>query len=187
MASVQTVQPKHPKRKRSPYRAPLARASLRILAGDVLSGFSDEVGRCRGRVQRLTIVSPWVTHPVLERLLERADRDGALVLLVTRPGVSPSHVAAISAVELAAGGRVLLNRRLHAKLYICEEAAGRGFAVIGSANMTASSKGLDELAVLIRPVSGSHLISQFAPAAARLATGTAGRRRLSQPQQRRIS
>src|SRR5207248_2337982 len=101
MAYVQTVHPLGPDRKRSS-AVPLAQASIRLITGDVLGSFADEVQRWRGRVQRLTIVSPWVTYSgsatVLERLLERAESDQAAVVLVTRPSTSASHAAAIAAV-----------------------------------------------------------------------------------------
>lgn len=173
MASGRTVHPRRADRKRSTCQTAVARARVRFISGDILGAFADEVGRSRGRVHRLTIVSPWVTHDgsggVLARLLERAERDSASVVLVTRPDATVSHTAAVSAVEGATRGRVLLNDRLHAKLYICELGSGRGFALIGSANMTASSKDLDEMAALVRPVRGSRMLAQLAPAAARLA------------------
>ena len=188
MASGITVHPRQADRKRSACQTPLAHARVRFIGGDILGAFADEVGRSRGRVHQLTIVSPWVTHGgVLARLLERADRDGAPVVLVTRPGATASHLAAVGAVQEAARGRVLLNDRLHAKLYICELEAGRGFALIGSANMTASSKNLDEMAVFVRPMRGSRMLSQLAPAAARLAGRRTPARRSIRLEQRRRS
>lgn len=161
-----------------------------MFTGNILQSFADEVGRSRGRMERLTLVSPWVTLPgaesVLDRLLQRSARDGTRVLLVTRPETGPHHAAAISAVERMPRGRVLLNARLHAKLYICELEKGREFAVISSANMTAASGQLDEVGVLIRPLAGSHTISLLAAAAARLA-GTASALRRTGHQSRRPS
>jgi hypothetical protein len=189
MASGRTVHSRRAERKRSTCKTPLTRARVRFISGDILGAFADEVGRSRGRIQRLTIVSPWVTHEgtggVLARLLERAERDGASVTLITRPDPSAGHLAAMSAVEGAARGRVLLNERLHAKMYICELGGGRGFALIGSANMTTSSKDLDEMAILVRPLRGSRMLSQLAPAAARLARRSRPRRSIRLEQRRR--
>lgn len=167
------------------------KAAVQVLTGDVLQKFADEVGRSRERLERLTLVSPWVTlsggESVLDMLLQRCARDRTRVLLVTRPGTGPCHAAAISAVDSMPRGRVLLNRRLHAKLYICEFERGREFAVISSANMTAASGGLDEIGLLIRPLGGSRMISRLAPAATRLAGRRSARRRLTGHQLRRPS
>jgi hypothetical protein len=150
------------------------------LTGDVLEAFVTEVSRTRDRVCRLTLVSPWVTYvddaDVLGRLVARAVRDDASIALVTRPPSGSGHAEAIRRVSSLPRGRVVFNARLHAKVYICEQSRRRGFAVVGSANLTSASAGLDEAALLIRPSRGSALIGEIAGVAGRLGRPTRERR-----------
>jgi hypothetical protein len=127
----------------------------------------------REQVRRLTIVSPWVAADGGDRLVSfrelvaRVDRRGGSVVLVTRPTSSQAHAAAIDCVAEARRGTVHLNSGLHAKLFVCE-ARGRGsFAVIGSANASAGSSSLDELALFVRPARGSRIVKNLAGVAVR--------------------
>jgi hypothetical protein len=116
-------------------------------------------------VRRLTVVSPWVSYSeesALPRLLRRSENDAAAFVLVTRAATCESHADAIDAITRSSRGTVFLNERLHAKLFVCQEHGGSGFAVIGSANMTSASPDLDEFAVIVRPLGPSTLIESFA-------------------------
>jgi hypothetical protein len=143
----------------------LRRAHVQLATGDVLEAFARAVARTPRRLRRLTVVSPWVSYddssPLL-RLLRRAEHDGAAVVLVTRPATCESHAEAIQAVASSSRGRVFINERLHAKLYVCQEHGSPGFAVIGSANMTSASSGLEEFAMIVRPLGPSGLIATLA-------------------------
>ena len=144
---------------------PLRRAHIQVTTSDVLEVFVGAVIRTRRPLQRLTLVTPWISYVdggPLSRLLRRAARDDAAVVLVTRSARAGSHAAAIDAVRGCRGGSVLVNPRLHAKLYVCEEVGGPGFAVIGSANMTSHSAHMDELGVMIRPTGLTPLIPRLA-------------------------
>jgi phosphatidylserine/phosphatidylglycerophosphate/cardiolipin synthase-like enzyme len=149
--------------------APLRRAHVQVVTGDVLARFAAEIVRTRRRLRRVTIVSPWISDKagadLFERVLRRVVRDDATLVLVTRPSSSADHSSAISRVENLKRGRVFLNHRLHAKLYLCEQEGEQGFAIIGSANMSASSSGLQELAVIIRPLARDGIIYSIAQAA----------------------
>jgi hypothetical protein len=81
-------------------------------------------------------------------------------VVVTRPPASQNHVAAIDALERLDRVSIHFNPSLHAKLYACEEGRGRGFGVIGSGNATAA--GLDEVALLVRPLGESQIITEIA-------------------------
>src|SRR5437867_1462464 len=142
-----------PHRSESRKSAP-RRAFVQVVTGDIFGLFAREA--LQAQQKRLTIVSPWVDSdlphaPSLAELLDRAERLSASVVLATRPLETSSHARVIAAVLNYRRGRVFLDPSLHAKLYVCEEADGRGFAVVGSANMTDSSHRLRELAVVIRP------------------------------------
>lgn len=172
-------------RNRSSYD-PLRRAHVQILSGDVLEAFVREVERRKVPPRRLTLVTPWISYACgvegpLARLLRHAETNDSSVVLTTRPSTSDGHAAAIEAVMQRSRGSVLFNPRLHAKLYVCQEGgSGGGFAVIGSANMTSASSGLDEVAVLIRPVGRSRIVSHLAgPTATKLGRRSRSPRRVS--------
>lgn len=113
----------------------------------------------------------------LGRLVERAERHGASVILVTRPPQIDAHEEAIELVLRSSRGVVHLVPGLHAKLYVCEPRLGRGFAVMGSANASDSSIGLAEVALVIRPERGSSIINELAgPTVRGLLTGGSPRR-----------
>ena len=136
-----------------------------ILRVDPFGAFAQAVAR--ETPTRITIVSPWINDEhdrmvKLAALVRHAVRERAAIVLVTRPPVSEAHKRAVRLIESAPRSQVHFNRRLHAKLYVCECRARSGFAVIGSANGTGNSARLDEVAVLIRPVGGSMIISELA-------------------------
>lgn len=177
MSSAYTVPHGSDSRKSAPRRA-----FVQVVTGDIFGLFAREALQARPR--RLTIVSPWVdgelAHtPSLSELLDHAAGMRASVVLATRPLETPAHARAVASVLNYSRGRVFLDPNLHAKLYVCEEADDRGFAVVGSANMTDSSRRLRELAVVVRPQAGSRVLADLGQQA--LATLTAA---AAQPRRR---
>ncbi len=140
-------------------------ARIHIVREDPFGAFTRAAAR--EEPSRVTIVSPWVSDDprrlvTLHTLVRHAVRHDAAIVLVTRPAASEAHQAAIELVQEAGKSRVYLNPRLHAKLYVCESRRSGGLAVVGSANSTANSVFLDEIAVLLRPARGSNIINQLA-------------------------
>jgi hypothetical protein len=136
----------------------------------------------RERPRRITIVSPWLTDAevrpsALSRLVAHAERLGAAIVVVSRPPRSELHQNAIDLVKATSRSRVRFNPRLHGKLYVCETGGRRGVAVIGSANGTASSAHLDEIALMVRPDHGSPLIGELASQGVRALSGARRARR----------
>ena len=142
---------------------PALPARVRVICGDPFSAFVRAAGRYRPC--RITIVSPWLSDessgPGLRALIAHAQHHAATIVLLTRPPASEPHRRAVTHVHDAPGACVYLNARLHAKLYVCESAAGSGFAIVGSANATRASSYLDEVAILLRPERGSKIISEL--------------------------
>jgi hypothetical protein len=142
----------HPSARAALISSPMP-ATVRMVRGNILDALALEIQRLKP--SSLTLISPWIsgadnrTGP-LGCILEHARSCGTRVLLVTRPGGSAGQRYAVEAVCALQGGRVVLNGRLHAKLYVCEDRDGRGFAIIGSANLTKGSAGMDELALIVR-------------------------------------
>lgn len=149
-------------------------ARVQLLTRDPFGAFV--AAAVRERLQRITIVSPWISdlngrERSLGDVIGHAEVHDAAVVLITRPAQSEAHALAVARVETMARGTVYLNPRLHAKLYVCEAARTGGLAVVGSANCTDSSASLDEIGVLLRPANGSRVIQQLGNGAVRLMSG----------------
>ena len=158
---------------------PALPARVRVICGDPFSAFVRAASR--HRPCRVTIVSPWLSDegsaPCLTTLLGHAQRHAATIVLLTRPPSSEPHRRAVDRVREMSSTRVYLNPRLHAKLYVCENAAGRGFAIVGSANATRASSYLDEIALMLRPERGSKIISELSGRVVRQLTDGRGQAR----------
>lgn len=133
--------------------SPSHQAGVRLVRGDILLALAREIERTRPR--RLTLFTPWlsgadVRSTPLRRIIDHARANGTRVLLITRPATSAGHLAAITAVGGLPRSRVILNSRLHAKLFVCEDDRNGGFAMVGSANLTRGATNLDEFAVLVK-------------------------------------
>jgi hypothetical protein len=133
---------------------PTRTVGLQVMRVDALGWFVAHV--VNSGAAKVTVVSPWIgAYEVddlgLGSLIAWAPRVGACLTLITRSPATAQHERAVEAVASAPGGRVLLNERLHAKLYVSEGRDGDGLAVLGSANMTRSSSRLHEIAALVRP------------------------------------
>jgi phosphatidylserine/phosphatidylglycerophosphate/cardiolipin synthase-like enzyme len=87
-------------------------------------------------------VSPWVSLEAgattsLVTALEVASRDGAEVLVVTRPPkkTQPWHGVALETIHAFGKARIFVHSTLHAKFFVAESKSAT-FAVLGSANLT---------------------------------------------------
>ena len=138
------------------------RATAEPVWGDVLGRFT--TAALRSRPIRICLVSPWLTetdYGRLRHLIRHADAKNAELLVVTRPPSTDLGERAIEMVRSARSPKVLVAKDLHAKMYISQEPAGRGVALVGSANMTAGGTRLAEVGVLLRPFKGSSLIDDL--------------------------
>lgn len=165
MMFVGSVQAASRRRKGKIAFPPSHRATVRVVVGDAFGTFVREAELSTPR--RITIVSPWISgdsagHGALGRLLRHIERSSASLFVITREPRSESHARALAAITELPKATVAFNARVHAKLYISEEGNGRGLAVIGSGNATASSTSLDEAGVVIRPFRESGVIRQLA-------------------------
>ena len=167
MPSVPSLARRRRERAHSPPRWSARSASVRVISGNAFGAFARAVAR--ETPERITLVSPWLDNAsadgALGRVLRHAARHGAWVRLITRRGDTNAHQEAIEAVRSSARGTVRVNPDVHAKVFVCESVGGRGFAVIGSANLTSGFERLDELGVLIRPVGRSRIVRDILLAA----------------------
>jgi hypothetical protein len=145
----------------------------RPIRRDIFSTFVAELRR--ERPTRIWLVSPWLSRDVggeaLDQLVAHAARHDAPVHVVTRRPASEAHAEAIGAVTSLRRSHVSYSPAVHAKLYVCESGGRRGFAVVGSANMTVGADALDEFALLVRPRRDSALVRDLLIAATSLKAG----------------
>lgn len=142
---------------------PWRKANVRIIYGDTLTAFTQGLRRCKP--DRITIVSPWVSSSpdgALFEVIRYAREEDSQVTFITRPPQGASDNRGIEGIRRLSSSIVILNSRLHAKIYICRKAGGDGFAVTGSANITDNSSRLIEVGVFLAPPRGSHLLSDLA-------------------------
>lgn len=113
---------------------------------------------------RLTVVSPWITngdHRRIEVLARHASLSRAEFVMITRAPASDDARLARNIVQRLEHHRIFINEQLHAKLYVCQQGDGRGVALIGSANLTASGMHMDEVGLLVRPLGASGIIDDL--------------------------
>jgi hypothetical protein len=135
-----------------------------VVKGDVFEAFARAALAETPRA--IYLVSPWVDESAhgLWAVVRHARASGARVQLATRPPASPSHAAAVRLVRDLPRGEVVMNRRLHAKVYICETTRGACIAVVGSANLTRSSTRLIEIGLMTRGISRDRVIRDLVAA-----------------------
>ena len=162
MNSATTVpRDRYPSKQRTGF-LPAQRATAEPVWGDILGRFT--TAALRSRPIRICLVSPWLTetdYGRLRLLVRHADARNAELVVVTRPLATGLGERAIEMVRSARSHKVLVADALHAKMYISQEPAGRGVALVGSANMTAGGTRLAEVGVLLRPLTGSSLIDDL--------------------------
>jgi hypothetical protein len=141
---------------------PPKRATAQPVWGEIVARFT--AAALQSRPIRICLVSPWLTetdHGRLRLLAHHADGHGAELVVITRTPTTRDGHLALELVGSARSHRVLISDSLHAKLYISQEADGRGVALVGSANMTAGGTRLAEAGVLLRPLADSRLMDDL--------------------------
>jgi hypothetical protein len=144
--------------------SPARRARLTVVRKDPFGTFARAALRHRPR--RLVLVSPWLAEhgrrsPSLSAVLEHCERHGSSVIVVTRPPITRAHARALEMIETVSRSAVHLNPALHAKLYVCDCGSGQGVAVVGSANLSATSASLAEISLMVRPWRRSKIIQEL--------------------------
>jgi hypothetical protein len=125
---------------------------VRVVADDGIAEFTRLA--VQGRARRVFIVSPWISPPTsspyLQGILTTLDRRRGKLVVVTRPPTAGSHqLLAVQEVVRADRTFVYELLELHAKMYLAELDGGRLAALVGSANLTRTSRSLREAGVLL--------------------------------------
>jgi hypothetical protein len=176
MSSVTNVQIRSPRSKAHSGSGRAQRSTAQPVWGDVLGKFV--AATLRAQPTHLYLVSPWIAetdHARIDLLTRHAAACQAEIVLITRSVTTKAAERAMDMVRRAPRSRIIFNEALHAKLYVCQEANGRGVALVGSANLTPGGTRLDEVGVLLRPLIDSSIIDDLARVAATTLCGSARR------------
>jgi hypothetical protein len=119
--------------------------------------------RARENIGRIVVISPWITTTgdgacPLSSLVEiiRIRRVPAYIF-TRRPG-NPDHLEAVAMLQSCPTTEIIYNDNIHAKIYACVAPPPHGFALMGSANLTANSLQLYEIGLLILGVGPGNTI-----------------------------
>ena len=105
-------------------------------------------------LQQVVIVSPWITPDntnagPLKTLSQIINSRRLPTYVVTRQPQSASHLRATHLLQQCPTVELIYNDNVHAKIYAAVGPPPHGFALIGSANLTAGSSELYEIGLLV--------------------------------------
>ena len=130
--------------------------------------FASRLERAKNKVQKIIIISPWITGAETEtsplRRICSIVRTGNIATYVfTRPPASIKETRALDVLKECPSVEIVYNTSLHAKLYICNAPYPFGFAILGSANFTLGSEELYEIGMIVLSAGGGEeIVRQFA-------------------------
>lgn len=125
-----------------------------VIRSGIQRAFVNRLLRNRSQIRSIVVISPWITarsdakcpFKSLVQLI-RGRRLPAYIL--TRRPANPEHMKAIEMLMSCDTAEVVYNDNIHAKVYACLAAPPHGFALLGSANLTANSAMLYEIGLLV--------------------------------------
>jgi hypothetical protein len=143
-----------------------------IQAAVVRSGiqrvFVSRLRRAKGHVRHVVVVSPWITsgagnESVLNSLLQIIRSQRLVSYFITRRPQNSAHLEAVEKVKSCPTAELVYNDNVHAKIYAAPGPPPYGFALLGSANLTAGSLELYEIGLLIVGVgAGTAIVDDLA-------------------------
>jgi hypothetical protein len=139
-----------------------------VIRSGVQRVFVNRLKRAKTNVRSVVIVSPWITElddascPLLS-LVQLIQSMKMLTYVFTRTPSRPEHMKAIALLQTCDTLELVYNDNIHAKIYACVAPSPYGFALLGSANLTANSLSLYEVGLLISGVgAGSSIVVELA-------------------------
>jgi len=149
--------------------SPIISLARTVPAAIVRSGiqrvFVNRLRRATGYVRHIVIVSPWITAGK-----ERASPFSVLLkiihslrvptYIITRRPQDAAHLAAIELLKGCPTVELVYNDNVHAKVYAACGPPPHGFAILGSANLTAGSLDNYEIGLLVVGVGAGSVIAE---------------------------
>jgi hypothetical protein len=130
--------------------------------------FVNRLRRAKDHVRRIVVISPWITpvpeaHCPLSVLVDLIRLQRIPAYFFTRRPQNPNHTSAVQLLQSCPTVELIYNENIHAKVYACVAASPHGFGLLGSANLTANSLNLYEIALVVRGVGrGSAIVEDLA-------------------------
>ena len=135
---------------------------IEVIKREVVGAFLNRVMREGTRIQRLVIISPWVSEFkyrlktdvgefTLKTMVDRIENSQGNLYILTRKAKprDPWHQEALDAFSNSARCKIKINENLHAKIYYAQTER-ESYAMLCSANFTSRSLDNDEAGILIR-------------------------------------
>jgi hypothetical protein len=139
-----------------------------VIRSGVQRVFVNRLRRAKEHARHVVVISPWITMvgdsscPFLALVqLVRTRRIPAY--FITRRPDNNAHVRAVEVLRACPTVELVYNDNVHAKIYACTGPSPHGFALLGSANLTAKSLEMYEIGLLIVGVGpGSSIVEDLA-------------------------
>jgi hypothetical protein len=139
-----------------------------VIRSGIQRVFVNRLRRARQHVRTVVVISPWITAaagsscPFLA-LTELIRSRRIPAYFITRQPENTAHIKATEILRLCPTVELIYNDNIHAKIYACTGPSPHGFALLGSANLTAGSLSQYEIGLLIVGVgSGSLIVEDLA-------------------------
>jgi hypothetical protein len=130
-----------------------------VVKNGIQHTFAARLRIARNTAKTLVIASPWITtqnekSSALNKITNLITEFNIPTYVFSRPPQTSSEMLGLQMLMKCATVELVYNQHLHAKLYVCIAPYPYGFAVLGSANMTANSDELYEIGLLVLAAGG---------------------------------
>ncbi len=139
-----------------------------VIRSGVQRVFVNRLNRAREHVRYVVVISPWISIsaqrscPFLS-LVQVIQTRRIPAYFITRRPENAQQTRAFDILKSCPTVELVHNENVHAKIYACTGPQPHGFALLGSANLTANSLTLYEIGLLIIGVgAGSSIVEDLA-------------------------
>lgn len=139
-----------------------------VIRSGIQRVFVNRLRRAREHVRNVVVISPWITAAPesacpFASLVEIIRSHRFPSYIITRPPENAAHNKAIEILRTCPTVELVYNDNVHAKIYACTAPSPNGFALLGSANLTAGSLAQYEIGLLVMGVGpGSAVVEDLA-------------------------
>ena len=139
-----------------------------VIRSGIQKVFVNRLRKEKHQIRHIVVISPWITSSdgssspfkLLVKLIRSRNFPS---YIITRRPQSYAHTQAIEDLKSCPTVELIYNENVHAKIYAATGPSPHGFALLGSANLTAGSLELYEIGLLIIGVgAGSSIVEDLA-------------------------